>query len=216
MFLDPRFDFYRRSPQEILSELNHRVKSDRHSEELRFARMKEPREEDIARIHFLRSNGVISRLAPAYHNKTWEFSSPNGPEQYGCVLLIHPGPNGIVLEQLYAEKILAGGFELTKETLVDELSEDYDRILFLDIGCNSHIFENFLKTPLKDYDYSRSTQSPHLTIASTKSFRVRERRFIIFGQNMLGESSFGKVESRVDDLRHLLFPLFEKMSSGKS
>ena len=104
MFLDPRFDFYRRSPQEILSELNHRVKSDRHSEELRFARMKEPREEDIARIHFLRSNGVISRLAPAYHNKTWEFSSPNGPEQYGCVLLIHPGPNGIVLEQLYAEK----------------------------------------------------------------------------------------------------------------
>ena len=137
MFLDPRFDFYRRSPQEILSELNHRVKSDRHSEELRFARMKEPREEDIARIHFLRSNGVISRLAPAYHNKTWEFSSPNGPEQYGCVLLIHPGPNGIVLEQLYAEKILAGGFELTKETLVDELSEDYDRILFLDIGCNT-------------------------------------------------------------------------------
>ena len=137
MFLDPRFDFYRRSPQEILSELNHRVKSDRHSEELRFARMKEPREEDIARIHFLRSNGVISRLAPAYHNKTWEFSSPNGPEQYGCVLLIHPGPNGIVLEQLYAEKILAGGFELTKETLVDELSEDYDSVLFLDIGCNT-------------------------------------------------------------------------------
>lgn len=137
MFLDPRFDFYRRSPQEILSELNHRVKSDKHSEELRFARMKEPTEEDIARIHFLRSNGVISRLVPAYHNKTWEFSSPNGPEQYGCVLLIHPGPNGVVLEPLYAEKILAGGFELTKETLVDELSEDYDSLLFLDIGCNT-------------------------------------------------------------------------------
>ncbi len=48
---------------------------------------------------------------------------------------------------------------------------------------------------------------PHLTIATTNSFRVRERRLIIFGQNMLGEVLFWTVESRVDDLRHLLFPL---------
>ena len=54
-----------------------------------------------------------------------------------------------------------------------------------------------------------STQSPHLTIiASTNSFRVREGRLIIFGQNMCGEeSSFGTVESRFDDMRHLLFTL---------
>jgi hypothetical protein len=46
----------------------------------------------------------------------------------------------------------------------------------------------------------------HLIIVSTKSFRVRERRLIIFRQNMLGEeSSFGTVESRVDDLRHFRY-----------
>ncbi len=53
---------------------------------------------------------------------------------------------------------------------------------------------------------------PHLTIiASTNSFRVRERRLIVFGQNYVGRGvlfwAFGKVESRVDELRHLLFTL---------
>lgn len=137
MFLDPRFNFFNRPPEAILAELNRRVKSDRHSEEARVSKMKDPTDEDIARIHFLRSPGIVGNLAPVYYNKTWEFSSPNGPEQYGCVLLIHPGPNGVVVEQLYAEVILAGGFELTKETLVDELRQDYDSLLFLDIGCNT-------------------------------------------------------------------------------
>ena len=136
MFLDSRFDFFNRSPEEILAELNRRVKSDLAHEEFRVSKKKRT-EEDTARIQFLRSHGVISNLAPVYHDKTWEFSSPNGPEQYGCVLLIHSGPDGIVIEQLYAEEIMAGGFELTKETLVDELSQDYDSLLFLDIGCNT-------------------------------------------------------------------------------
>jgi len=134
MFLDPRFDFFNRSPEEILSELNRRVKSDLSYEEVRLS--KKPTKEDIARIHFLRSTGVISHLAPVYYNKTWEFSSPNGPEQYGCVLLLFRGPDGLVIEKRYEEEIMTGGFELTKETLVDELSEDFDSLLFLDIGCN--------------------------------------------------------------------------------
>lgn len=135
MFLDSRFNFFNRSPEEILAELNRRVKSDLAYEEFRLS--KEPTENDISRIQFLRSPGLIGHLAPVYYNKKWEFISPNGPEQYGCVLLIHRGPDGIVIEQLYAEEIMAGGFELTKETLVDELSQDYDSLLFLDIGCNN-------------------------------------------------------------------------------
>lgn len=130
-----QFDFFARSPQEILTALNLKMKSDLSYEERRLP--KTPTKEDMARIHFLRSRGVISRRSPEYYNKTWEFISPNGPEQYGCVLLIHPGPEGLVMEQLYAEQIRNGGFEVTKEELVDELSEDYDSLLFLDIGCNT-------------------------------------------------------------------------------
>jgi hypothetical protein len=134
MFLDSRFDFYNRSPEEILAELNRRVKSDLAHEEFRASKKKRT---ESARIDFLRSSGVISKLAPVYHDKTWEFKSPNGPEQYGCVLLLFRGPDGLVMEKRYEEEIMAGGFELTKETLVDELSEDFDSLLFLDIGCNT-------------------------------------------------------------------------------
>lgn len=129
MFLDSRFDFYNRSPEEILAELNRRVKSDLPHEERLSKR--------TARIDFLRSRGAISHVAPVYHDKTWEFSSPNGPEQYGCVLLLFRGPDGLVMEKRYDEEIMAGGFELTKSELVDELSEDFDSLLFLDIGCNT-------------------------------------------------------------------------------
>lgn len=136
MFLDSRFDFFDRSPEEILAELNRRVKSDLPHEEFRVSKKKRT-EEDNERIQFLKSSGVISDSAPFYHDKTWEFSSPNGPEQYGCVLLLFRGPDGIVMEKRYDEEIMAGGFELTKSELVDELSEDFDSLLFLDIGCNT-------------------------------------------------------------------------------
>jgi hypothetical protein len=136
MFLDSRFDFFNRSPEEILAELNRRVKSELVSEEFRLSK-KMRTEEDTARIQFLQSSGVISHSAPVYHDKKWVFSSPNGPEQYGCVLLIHRGPDGLIMEKRYEEEIMTGVFELTKLELVDELSEDYDSLLFLDIGCNT-------------------------------------------------------------------------------
>lgn len=135
MFLDSRFDFFDRSPEEILAELNRRVKSDLPHEE-RVSKKKRT-EEDNERIQFLKSSGVISDSAPVYHDKTWEFSSPNGPEQYGCVLLLFLGPDGLVMEKRYDKEIMEGRFELTKSELVDELSEDFDSLLFLDIGCNT-------------------------------------------------------------------------------
>ena len=46
-------------------------------------------------------------------------------------------------------------------SLRDSYTHRISVAVFLDIGCYSHIFENFPKTPLKDYEYSRSTQSPH-------------------------------------------------------
>lgn len=136
MFLDSRFDFYNRTPKEILDELNRRTKSDLPYEAARQSII-EPTEEDIARIQFLRSSGIIGSVSREYYNKTWEFSSPNGPEQYGCVLLIFRSPDGLVIEKRYEKAIMDGEFELTKSTLVDELSEDFDMLLFLDIGCNT-------------------------------------------------------------------------------
>lgn len=118
-------DFYGKSPQEILAELNKIYKTGMPS----YLR---PGERE-----FLSCSGEISKPGTEkfYYNRVWEFTHEI-PEEYGCVIVISKGlGETIKVEKKYESQIATGEFVVTKEQIIRDIYPLFIRPLFIDIGC---------------------------------------------------------------------------------